>query len=118
MPLQTFTPPVAPSPGTGRTQQIKLLKAEFGDGYTQTALDGLNPIRRSLDLTWETLTPTQAKTITDFLNARGGTDPFWYTPSDETAPVKWTCEQWSDKNKKGGFRTITATFVQSFSLLT
>lgn len=112
----TFTPPIAPSPGTTVKPTFKLLKAEFGDGYTQTTRHGLNHRRRSISLTWETLTPAQAATIIDFLNARGGDEPFWYTPSDELVPILWTCEEFEDKRKQGGLRTVSAVFVESFNL--
>lgn len=118
MPLTTFTPPRAPDPGTNDSPKVSVLKAEFGDGYTQATAAGINHIRRSLSLTWSFLSPTQAKAITDFFVARGGYTPFYYTPSDESTPVKWTCEEWRDEREKSGFRKVTATFMQSFNLLT
>lgn len=116
MALQTFSPPIPPSPGTTAKPKLKLLKAEFGDGYTQSARDGLNHIRKTLSLEWEILLPDQAKQITDFFELQGGDIPFYYTPSDETTPIKWTCEEWDDKRTDGGLRNVTCTFEQSFSL--
>lgn len=118
MALATFTPPRAPNIGTEDSPQVNLLKAAFGDGYTQVAAAGINHIRRVISLQWEVLTPTQAKAITDFFVAQGGYTPFYYTPSNETTPVKWTCEEWKDRRDRGGLRTVSATFVQSFNLLT
>jgi len=118
MTLQTFTPARAPAPGTSRKPKIKLLTAEFGDGYTQETRDGMNHIRRTLTLTWDTLTPSQADDLSDFFVEHGGDTPFWYTPSNESTPVKWTCKDWSDTAEKQGFRTFRATFEQSFSLVT
>lgn len=117
MALQTFTPLRAPAPGTTNKPTLKLKTAEFGDGYTQTTRDGLNHIRRSLSVKWETLIPAEADVILNFFIAHGGDTPFWYTPSDETTPVKWTCKEWDDTREKAGFRTITATFTQDFSLV-
>jgi len=116
MALETFVPPIPPSPGTRARPKVRLLKAEFGDGYTQTTRDGINHIRKTLELEWETLTPAQAKQITDFLERHGGDIPFYYTPSNETVPIKWTCEEWEDTRGQGGLRTVTCTFEQSFSL--
>lgn len=118
MALQVFNPPVAPSPGTEDKPKFKLLKAEFGDGYTQIARDGVNHIRRVLALSWEVLTPTQANAIVDFMLAQGGDTPFWYTPSDETTPVKWTCADPSMKRGEGGMRSVSLTLEQSFNLMT
>lgn len=118
MAIATFTPPRAPDVGTQDAPKLSLLKADFGDGYSQITASGLNHIRRNLSLSWEYLTPTAAKTITDFLTAQGGYKPFYYTPSNETTAVKWTCEEWRDERLKGGMRKVTATFVQSFNLVT
>jgi phage-related protein len=114
MALQTFIPPLPPSEGTSVTQKLKLLKAEFGDGYTQITRDGINHIRKSIRLTWDLLHPDDAAIITDFLTFHGGDTPFFYTPSDELTPIKWTCSDWSDTRGQGGYRAISATFEQSF----
>lgn len=109
MTLQTFTPPIAPS-STKKRPKLRLLKAEFGDGYTQTTRDGMNHQRNVIDLTWEVLTPAQADAITAFFEEHGGDTPFLYNGT------KFTCEVWEDSTGRGGFRTITATFEQSFNI--
>lgn len=116
MALETFTPPVPPSPGTENRPEFKLLKAEFGDGYTQVTRDGMNHMRKVLSLNWDTLLPEQAREIIDFLERHGGDTAFYYTPSDETVPIKWTCEEFSDRRGKSGLREIRAVFRQSFNL--
>lgn len=116
MALQIFTPAVPPSPGTTDKPEFKVLRADFGDGYSAAAPNGLNSVRRVLSLAWDTLLPEQARAITGFLQARAGAEAFFYTPSDEQAPVRWTCEDYTDKRGEGGLRTVTATFRQSFNL--
>ena len=118
MPLPTFTPPVAPSPGTTDKPEFKVLVADFGDGYTQGSADGLNNVQRVLSLNWETLTPAQCNTIMNFLKGTKGTGIFYYTPSNEATALKWTCSEVSDKRGEGGLRSVTATFRQSFNLAT
>ncbi|RWB95531.1 MAG: phage tail protein [Mesorhizobium sp.] len=115
MALETFVPPVPPMPGTRNKPELKLLKAEFGDGYTQTARDGINHMRRTLSLRWEKLLPWQKDEIIGFLEARGGSEAFYYTPSNETNPVKWTCEDWDDTRSNDGM-DVTAVLRQSFNL--
>jgi len=114
MTVQTFNPPVGPSPGTRKSRDMKILEAEFGDGYTQTTPNGFNHMRRTLSLTWNGLTEGQAKTILDFFAAHEGTRPFYYTPAGETTPTKWTCATWDESVK--GIWEITAEFKQSFTL--
>jgi phage-related protein len=115
MALETFYPPVAPEPGTRNKSELKLLKAEFGDGYTQSARDGINHRRRVLSVSWAKLLPWQKDEIVSFLEERGGDQAFWYTPSNESDPVKWTCEEWDDARSDDGM-DVTATFRQSFIL--
>lgn len=112
--MATFIPPIAPSPGTSEKTAAKLRTAEFGDGYTAASPDGLNHLRKELMLRWEKLLPDDAKYITDFLTARGGYQPFFYTPSDSSVAYGWTCVEWTDNRVENGFREISATFVQSF----
>jgi phage-related protein len=114
MSFTTFNPPVPPSPGTSDQPRIRKLEAEFGDGYSQAVPDGLNHIKREISLDWDLLTPTQSNDIIAFFRARGGCEPFFWTPSDETTALKWICEEWSEKRIEGGMRAVTAKFVQSF----
>lgn len=118
MALATFTPPIPPSPGTKTSRKLRILTVEFGDGYTQETRDGLNHIRKSITLEWKVLLPADLATIDTFFTTQGGDTPFYYTPSDESTPIKWTCKDWSDTRDKAGMRGIRATLEQSFSLLT
>lgn len=113
MPLNTFTPPVAPSPGSAVTPEIALNKASFGDGYTQASPKGLNNVRRSLSLKWEALTVEQAKQIEAFLVGQGGYLPFYFTHQVDGVQRKWTCETWSVTYSAPA--SVTATFLENFT---
>jgi phage-related protein len=115
MTFPTFTPPIDPSPGTSARPELKLYKADFGDGYTQTTRAGMNHNRAVLTLEWEALTVAQHKEITDFLTARGGDETFLYALPGETTR-KWTCDEWETQHLAAGLKSLTATFRQSFAL--
>ena len=112
----TFTPPYAPIPGTEDKPEYKILQADFGDGYTQATADGLNNVRRVLTVAWDGLTVAEANAIINFFTIRQGCQPFYYTPSNEATPVKWTCKDHSLVRGQGGLRKVSATFRQSFAL--
>lgn len=114
MALAVFNPPVQPSPGTTDKPEVKLLEAEFGDGYTQVAADGMNHIRRIVTLKWDCLLPDQAEAIMSFLRSKGGCEPFLYTVADDSTQVRWTCKEFSRTYETPN--TVTATFRQDFSL--
>lgn len=116
MPLATFTPPVAPSPGTSNSPEISLNKTPFGDGYTQSSPKGLNNVRRSFSLRWDVLTEAQAKTIEAFLVGQGGYKPFYYTHPIDGVIRKWTCETWTVTYGKPA--KVSATLVENFTLQT
>jgi phage-related protein len=99
MPLVTFSPSIAPSPGTKINPKVNLFEAEFGDGYTQSAPNGLNHIKREITLTWTGLTEAQYQELDGFFFGRGGYRPFYYQPRGFSTPLKWTCKEWSGTDR-------------------
>ncbi|KGJ13593.1 phage tail protein [Paracoccus sanguinis] len=95
MPYATFTPPVAPSPGTTITPLVALNETTFGDGYAQASPRGINALRRKVSLSWDALTFEQAKAIEGFFIAQAGYKPFMWTVRGDSAPTKWVCRTWS-----------------------
>lgn len=113
MPLQTFTPSIAPSPGTQSKPSVNLWVAEFGDGYTQAAPRGLNHIRHNLSLRWNGLTESQMIGLRTFFESHGGYRPFYYSPRGFSEAFKFTCKDWSmSDNTPWSFE---AKFEQSFT---
>lgn len=113
MPLATFNPPIAPSPGSTTTPKIKLRTAEFGDGYTQEMPDGLNHIQRVINMKWGGLELAQAQAIEAFFVAQGGYKSFYYQPYGYASVLKWKCKEWSVSNSAPF--AITAKLEQSFT---
>lgn len=116
MPLPTFTPSVAPSPGATRKPELNLITPEFGDGYTLALPNGLNHIRDVVSLNWDVITLTQLQELEGFFRERGGYKPFWFQPYGFAAPVKWTCQEWTSTTQAP--HTFSATLRQSFTLVT
>lgn len=116
MALDTFAPNPGPSPGTLVNTKPKLLESNFGDGYTQAAADGTNWLKRTVQLRWDGLTPSQKATIEGFFIAKGGFTPFYYTIAYESSPTRWVCKTW--KCTLDGVWQITASFTEYFGVLT
>lgn len=95
MPLNTFAPSIAPSPGTKHSQTVNLNEAKFGDGYTQSSPQGINHIQKMMTLSWGGLTETQMIELNSFFEDRGGYRPFYFQPRGFPIPLKWTCKVWS-----------------------
>ena len=114
MSMTTFSPPVAPSPGTSHKPTVNLWEAEFGDGYSQPTPKGLNHIRRTVSLSWNALVYEDMRAIVDFFEARGGNEPFLFKPYGEPTARKWTCKEWTFAAESPW--TVSAQLVESFSL--
>lgn len=92
--METFAPVPAPSPGGTRKPRVALVKAEFGDGYTQSRPRGAQHITREATLRWDGLGTEEMQAIDAFLTRHGGFRPFLYRAWGDTEKRRWTCAEW------------------------
>ena len=98
MTIPTFAPPVAPSPGGTRKPVVNVLKAQFGDGYSQSRPRGLNHIRRTVTLRWDGLGTEEMQALDGFFTRHGGYVPFLYQPYGFAETARWVCGSWESEN--------------------
>lgn len=110
--MATF-PSITPTYGASKRSQPSVRTAQFGSGYSQRTTFGLNQNPKVWSLAWE-VSETDADTIEDFLDARGGVENFEWSPLDEAATYKWVCREWEKSIPYLNRATITATFEQVF----
>ena len=110
--VDTFTwRPDKAAPGTF-TQRAR--SAQFGNGYTQRAGDGINNETQSWDLTF-TGKKARIAQILAFLRAQKGYKAFiWSTPFDGN--LYFTCSSYKPTDQGGGAWVLTATFEQTFQV--
>lgn len=77
------------SPESTRSFEFRALTAQFGDGYVQSAPDGLNAQRDKWTVIWMNVTETEKSTITTSLNAAGSWGVITWTPFDESVQKKF-----------------------------
>lgn len=82
-------PNIPPDTKSKRQRSARILVADFGDGYAQTALDGINTTVEDWDLSFDNYSIIDVKTITDFLDAQNSYKSFYWTPPDETVAKLW-----------------------------
>ena len=109
--MATFS--FTPTYGTQKTSAPNVRIAQFGSGYSQRSTFGINQNPKSYSLTFE-VSETDADTIEAFLDARGGTENFDFTPPGETSSSKFICREWSKSIPYLNRATIQATFEQVF----
>lgn len=113
----TLTTTVSPSTDSSKDTEVKILKAQFGDGYSQRSADGLNAKRRKYNFIWKGLTQTQSDDLEAFLVARAGAEAFYFTPPNESTPILFTCEKWTQSTPAPGGLTLSAAFEEQFDLI-
>jgi phage-related protein len=107
-----------PSYPAERGGAFKVKRAEFGEGYVQTAADGINPFAQEWVLTFENIDTTTAKAITDYLEGKGGHTTFtWTPPSPWNTEIRVICEEvprWRFTGPNCG--TLVCQFKQRFNV--
>jgi len=109
--MATF-PSITPTYGAQKTSQPNVRTVQYGDGYSQRLVYGLNQNPKQWSLTWN-VSETDSDTIEAFLDARGGAESFDWAPPGESS-AKWICQQWSKTIPYVNRAQITATFIQVF----
>ena len=109
--MATF-PSITPTYGIQKKSEPNVRIAQFGSGYSQRTTFGLNQNPTVYNLTFE-VSETDADTIEDFLDARGGVEKFDFTPPGDSSG-KYICRNWSKSIPYLNRATIQATFEQVF----
>lgn len=104
---------IGPTQSASRSSATRVLRADFGDGYSQRAADGINSVRDTYTLSWEGLTRTDATTCDTFLRNRGGYEAFLWTPPGGSEK-KWVCSEWQVRHATATLEHLSATFVEVF----
>ena len=87
--MPTTFPAINVGQKSKRKRSERVLVADFGDGYAQTAPDGVNTAVEEWSLSFDDYSITDIKTITDFLDGLRSSTAFFWTPPDETVAKLW-----------------------------
>lgn len=110
-------PDIPPSYTSRGDTGFRVREAEFGDGYSQRAADGLNSVGRVWSLTWQNRPNADVTTLYDFLVGKLGFEAFEWTAPDESSPRLWVCREGVTKTPvTAGYSTLTAEFEEVFDL--
>ena len=108
--MATFPTSPAPSYGANQRNTPKTRVASMGDGYEIRVNVGLNQNPKQWALRWQNISETDADTISNFLDARGGSESFDWTPPGEASSSKFICQSWNKTIPYKNRATIQATF--------
>jgi phage-related protein len=85
----------------------------FGDGYEQRSAKGINSVKQTLDVTFTSLSDSDAVIITDFITEHAGAKPFHFTFYINDSKL-YTCISLSKTVVEKGQITISLQFVEAF----
>lgn len=111
MAIETFT--WCPRVNASADIKFRTRKAQFGDGYSQVAGDGLNPRGQE----WALEFVGDEKTISAiaaFLDRHGGTKSFKWKPPLNALGL-WRCESYKPTALGADNYSLSAQFVQAFA---
>lgn len=114
--MTTFNPSEAPSIGSGGNHKFRIREANFGDGYSQTAGDGINTLESTVTLQWNNITTTLYDELYAFFVGLGGYQSFEYTLPNGSTAYQWKCKQFSDSWGEYNRRNFTATIERSYDI--
>lgn len=97
MTLQTL--PFCPQPGYTCENEPRRKVNQFGDGYQQRIVDGLNPLLRKFSLTFN-LRHQQAVSLDRFFATHGGVKAFYFREKSSEQQIKVICSKWSKTTGK------------------
>lgn len=85
--------PVFPDINLGRDSRRRktnrILQAEFGDGYMQRALDGINTEVEEWTMSFKDRPKAEVDTLITFFDGLNYVDHFEWTPPDENTAKQW-----------------------------
>jgi phage-related protein len=103
-----------PSIGYSEQSKPKVSTLTFGDGYSQRVSYSTNTLTSTWNLSFINQTLVQASQIIAFLESKGGSEYFLFTPEGASSSVKVICTEWSEEYVAHFSRTITATFKRVY----
>lgn len=111
MATETFTWRVQAQPSP--TRNYKTRDIQFGDGYVQSAAEGLNAVTESLSIVWKG-TYAEAVEVMNFFNRHGGYKSFfWTNPIGELNLYR--CKDAAPQDLGGDVFQVTGTFERRYS---
>lgn len=93
--------------------EFKVAAAQFGDGYSQRAADGMNNESQKWNVTVEGYRATIDE-ILAFIRDKQGAESFYWTPPLGVEGF-YVCKRYNPQDQGGGLFTLALEFEQVFS---
>ena len=99
-----------PSTSFGSDSTPRVLRAQFGDGYSQRTVDGINAINKQWNVAFNNRTLEESLAIVTFFIDKAAAEAFEWTPPGDITEVKVVASSWKEVYTSPITRTISAKF--------
>jgi phage-related protein len=104
------------------SEEPRVRRVRFGDGYEARILDGLHPVSMTTSIPWKNRSHDERNILVDFFRRHGGVRWFWWTPINDNIQRKFVCPKWTSTraNDSPVYRPrfdIQAEFYEVFDLV-
>ena len=90
------------------SREPRLMRAPFGDGYSQVLGDGINPYNEVWSISFTNRPKADIADIKAFLDNHNGATPFEWSPPDDASVKKWRMVgEYEVSNAEANVRTIS-----------
>lgn len=100
---------------TATIPQVKT--AKFGDGYEQRKIMGINTVKQTFNVTFNTRPNDEIDNLEAFFETKGGVSNFLFTVPDSNdgtrtgeLDIKVVCDSWTKTHNYGQFYSLSAKF--------
>ncbi len=114
---ETFTPGKTPTVNSQASYQPRIIRVDFGNGYSLRAGDGINTIPFKGSLEFDLLDDDEYEDIKALLVARGGYEAFYYTLPGESTQKKFIAVSWDRKYGEAGLNAISIKMEEVFDIV-
>lgn len=85
--------PIAFAPTVSEEHRVR--RVSFGDGYEARVLDGLNTTKITTTIPYTNRTPIEKELLVDFFRRHRGISWFWWHAVGDVGPRKYVCPKWT-----------------------
>lgn len=85
--------PMAYSPSF--SDEMRVRRVQFGDGYSLRSEDGLNPLNTKVNAVWRSIQEQEMRTLKNFFEVHKGAYWFWWIPTGYSTQKKFICSSWT-----------------------
>jgi phage-related protein len=97
-------------------RKYRVIRNQFGNGYSERASDGINSAVDTWTVTWENLSSADYNTVVAALDMAKGVDYLTWTPFGEASQKKFVCVAFTRRVYSAGYNSVSATLEQVFDL--